>query len=140
MILTIIFTVAFAVNRLEGSKSISSEYMLLATVEEQNYNQILRAVKYNISSFNQQGYFINTRPENGTYILDTATDDMTNLKNDKLNFNNNYMFPMIIDYSNFDKKIDIRSQFSLDSGLQLEKFKITTEEGTTDVNVLYGIN
>ena len=137
MILTTVFMLAFAVNRLDASKSISSEYMLLSTVEKQNYNQILRAVKYNIPSFNQEGYYINTRPKDGVFILDTATDDLENLKNDELHFNNNYMFPMRIDYANATKKVEISSFSNLDDMVQLESFNITTPEGIQSVNVLY---
>lgn len=129
LILVVIFTIAFMVSRVDSSKSISSEYILLSKIEEQNMNQILRAVKYNIPSFSQSGDYINSRPKNGIVTIDTATDDYEFLKSTKLNFNNNYMFPMEINYTNSSKKLDIRSNVNMEDSLELKDFMIINDMG-----------
>ena len=124
IILTLVFTISFLVSRLDSSRSISSEYMLLSKIEEQNMNQLLRAIKYNISSFSQMGQYINSKPKDGVVIIDTATDDYEFLKNDLMEFNNNYMFPMALEYKNSDKELYIRCLADISDDLLLQDYKI----------------
>lgn len=141
LIMIVILSVAFAVNRIDNSKSISSNYLVLATVEEQNMVQIIKAVQFYIPSFTQTGVYVNCSPritEKGhiSAVIDTATDDGYYLKNKELNFNNNYMFPMTLQYSNVDKSLNLDSIERFDETVNFVEYKINKDGEDIEVRML----
>lgn len=135
----VLFVLAFSITRIDGSRVISSNYNVLAANEVLNINHIVNTIKFHTPSFTISGSFINTAPvethEGVVVILDTATDDGFILKDDLMNFNNNYMFDMEIQYTNVGKEVKIYGPDRFDIDTQF--FPMELKDGTK-VNVLRG--
>lgn len=111
VLVIVIGLTVFSSSRLDYSKSaLTSNYLVLHSVEEQNINTVLESIKYNVPSFNIDAKHFNTSPyQNGNgdvevYIGNMVKED-TLIEENLKGVNNNFMFRGVIDYNNTTKEV-----------------------------------
>lgn len=132
LVLVLMLSVAFGINRIDSSKSITTNYLLLSTVEKKNIEQINNVIRFNVDSYSYSGNVMNKSPiptENGTkVILGSDTDGNYVNSEYKESFNNNYAFPMKVEYNNYTKEIIIEGVEGFEEEPKIEKFLLEGEE------------
>ena len=136
LVLMLILSVAFAINRIDSSKSITTNYLLLSTVEKQNIEQINNVIRFNVPSYQINGNLMNSSPieiSNGyKTVLGSATDGVL-LKDQSFDLNNNYAFPFRVEYNNHTKELFIQGVEGFSEQPKIEEFVM---ENGTKVNLV----
>lgn len=133
-----LFLIGFGINRVDRTKSmLTSNYLVLNSVEVQNMQEIIKVAQFHIPSFSESISSIASSPYKNAdgkveaYLGDAiiAGDLNDNLKG---SFNNNYLFNFGISFLSKDKTLTIENHFQGDGDISVMKVKVGEKVDGTD--------
>lgn len=142
-----LFLIGFGINRVDRTKSmLTSNYLVLNSIEVQNMQEMIKAVQFHIPSFSEEIYSISSSPyENedgkieaflGDALManDTGDTQIYEFVNEHVrkNFNNNYLFNFNITFLNRDKTLTVENRFQGDGDVEVVKVRDGKKADGTD--------
>ena len=132
LITVIAFLLVFGANRIDFSQSaLTSNYLVIKDVERQNLEEVIRAVKFHLPSFNIQAQhfsaspyvnnegevvvYIGNRVDNGVLLDLPSTPD------------NNFLYDFLINYSSTNQEVHVVD--NLDGAEHIHSLPLTTPDG-----------
>jgi uncharacterized protein YxeA len=120
-IIIAVFLVVFGSNRINQSKStLTSNYLVLNSIQKQNLEELLNTVEFNIPSFSFDGDMLGLKPYVNTdgkvevYVGKAIVGSIINPDLEGVDcFNNNYLFTYSISFNNRTKRLNIEDQTSI---------------------------
>lgn len=121
-----LFLLVFGTNRINQSKAtITSNYLVLNSVERQNLEELLEVTKFYIPSFSFDTDSLGLKPyenSNGkmeVFVGDAIYEGIISPELDgKDCFNNNYLYRYTISYNNTTKELNIEDKTSQNGTVQ----------------------
>ena len=135
IIVLALFLISFGVSRIDHTKSVvTSNYLVVNSIETQNIEEILTGIKFFIPSFAVDIMHMGTKPylnsegKVETFIGDALIGDSLN-GNLRGSYNNNYLLPYSIAYLNNEKKLTIINKGVEGETVDTLKVRSVAEDG-----------
>lgn len=112
LLVVVMFVVVFSINKVNTSKTVvTSNYLVLKSIEHQNLKELTRAVQFSVPSFSVNMLHTNKHPytnEDGDKVVTIESTVKEGVIDPKVKgVNNNYLFNTLLEYNNTSKKITI---------------------------------